>query len=292
MRVLEEKNRVIINGVKDFEPKHIFECGQCFRWEVEEDGSYTGVAFGKVINVKKEEDILLLDNTNLGEYESIWREYFDMDRDYSKLKNSLRNIDEHMEASVDFGHGIRILEQEPWEMLISFIISARNRIPMIKKCIKNISRAYGKSLGIYRGKEWFAFPTPSELSKASVEELATLSTGYRNKYIYETTKKVIEENIDVSAIINMTTEEGREKLLEFQGVGPKVADCILLFGMKKKEVFPVDVWVKRVMEEIYLKEEVKNLKLINQAGIEKFKEDAGFAQQYLFYYARENGIGK
>ncbi|CEJ75160.1 MAG: DNA-3-methyladenine glycosylase family protein [Paraclostridium sordellii] len=291
MKIYEKDNKVILEGVSDFDPKHIFECGQCFRWKDQGDGSYTGVAKGRVINVSREGDTIYLKNTNLEDFNNIWKDYFDLDTDYSKIKNELRNMDEYLEKATEFGWGIRLLRQDPWEMIISFIISSNNRIPMIQKAIKNLSREYGTYIGSYEGEDYYDFPTPQQLSKASIEEIRACSTGFRDKYIKSTTEEVIKNNDDVYSYRNLSTEDCIKELLKFNGIGPKVGDCIALFGMQKYDTFPVDVWVKRVMQEFYVEDDM-SLPKIRKYAIDKFGDLSGFAQQYLFYYARELGIGR
>ncbi|MDU7965359.1 MAG: DNA glycosylase [Paeniclostridium sordellii] len=291
MKIYEKDNKVILEGVSDFDPKHIFECGQCFRWKDQGDGSYTGVANGRVINVSREGDTIYLKNTNLEDFNNIWKDYFDLDTDYSKIKNELRNMDEYLEKATEFGWGIRLLRQDPWEMIISFIISSNNRIPMIQKAIKNLSREYGTYIGSYEGEDYYDFPTPQQLSKASIEEIRACSTGFRDKYIKSTTEEVIKNNDDVYSYRNLSTEDCIKELLKFNGIGPKVGDCIALFGMQKYDTFPVDVWVKRVMQEFYVEDDM-SLPKIRKYAIDKFGDLSGFAQQYLFYYARELGIGR
>lgn len=291
MKVYEKENSVVIEGALDFDPKHIFECGQCFRWKAEDDGSYTGVAKGRVINVSREGNTVYLKNTNLEDFNTIWKSYFDLETDYAKIKNELKNMDEYLEKATKFGWGIRILRQDPWEMLISFIISSNNRIPMIQKAISNLSREYGTYIGKFNGVEYYDFPTPEQLSKASIADIRACSTGFRDKYIKATTERVISENEDVYNYENLGTEDCRKKLMEFNGVGPKVCDCIALFGMQKYDTFPVDVWVKRVMQEFYVEDDM-SLPKIRKYAIDKFEDLSGFAQQYLFYYARELGIGR
>lgn len=292
MNIIEKQNQIIIEGISEnFEPKHVFECGQCFRWLREEDGSYTGVVQGKVINVKKENDLIILDNTNKEEFENIWFDYFDLERNYSEIKNNLRVMDEYLEKATEFGKGIRILQQDGWEMLISFIISANNRIPMIQRAINNLSERYGKFIGEYRGKKYYAFPTPEQLSKVSTEDIRACQTGFRDKYIKSVVDYVSENNEDVLSYRKLSTDECIKELVKFNGVGPKVADCIALFGMQKYDTFPVDVWVKRVMEEFYVEDNL-SLPKIRKFALEKFGDLSGFAQQYLFYYARELGIGR
>lgn len=288
--IMEGNNKVIIEGIKDFDPVHIFECGQCFRWNKEDDNSFTGVAFERVLNVKSEDDKIILSNTNLEDFNNIWYNYFDLERDYGEMKEELSE-DEILKEAVKFGSGIRILKQEPFETLISFIISANNAIPRIKSSIESLSKRYGKYIGEYNGKDYYAFPTAEALSKVDVEELKETKIGFRAKYVSSAAKRVYNGEADLNDIKTLDTDEAREKLMEFQGVGPKVSDCILLFAMEKYDAFPIDVWVKRIMEYFYLKEDT-SMKKIQRYGEEKFKDLAGFAQQYLFYYARELGIGK
>ena len=289
MKVTQQGNTVILEDVKNFNPKHIFECGQCFRWIKQEDDSYTGVAMGKVINVKQEGNKIYLDNTTKEDFDNIWYDYFDLGRDYESMVNTLKVMDEHLEKATEFGEGIRILKQDGWEMLISFIISANNRIPMIQRAINNLSKNFGTYIGEYKNQEYYAFPTPQQLNKATIEEIRACSTGFRDKYIKSTAQIVNDENIDVLEYRKLPTAECLKELLKFNGVGPKVADCIALFGMQKYDTFPVDVWVKRVMQEFYVEEDL-SLTKIRKFGIEKFGDLAGFAQQYLFYYEREFGI--
>ena len=291
MNVYEKGNSVILEGIKNFDPKHIFECGQCFRWHKQDDDSYTGVVKGKILNVKREGNTVYLNNTNIEDFNNIWFDYFDLGRDYSEIKNILKGMDEHLDKASDFGWGIRILQQDGWEMLISFIISSNNRIPMIQRAIENLSEKFGKYIGEYNGKEYYAFPTPEELNKATQEEIRACQTGFRDKYIKSTTASVVENKDDVREYTNLTTDECLKQLLKFNGVGPKVGDCIALFGMRKYDTFPVDVWVKRVMQEFYVTEDM-SLPKIRSYAIDKFGDLSGFAQQYLFYYARELGIGR
>lgn len=291
MKVTQEGNKLILEDVENFEPKHIFECGQCFRWIKQEDNSYTGVAMGKVINVKKINNKIYLDNTTKEDFENIWYDYFDLGNDYKEIIDKLKVMDEYLEKATEFGEGIRILKQDSWEMLISFIISSNNRIPMIQRAINNLSKNFGTYIGEYNGQDYYAFPTPKQLNKASQEEIRACSTGFRDKYIKSTTQIVNNEGINVLDYRKLSTEDCLKELLKFNGVGPKVGDCIALFGMQKYDTFPVDVWVKRVMQEFYVAEDL-NLTKIRKFGIEKFGELSGFAQQYLFYYARELGIGR
>jgi N-glycosylase/DNA lyase len=289
------ENGVILRAVRNFNLKHIFECGQCFRWNHQDNGIYIGVAFGKVIELQAIDEDIAIYNTDLSEFNEIWLNYFDLQRDYLALKKEFTK-DPLLKDAVEFGHGIRLLQQEPFELIVSFIISSNNRIPMIKKCILNISKKWGKEIE-YKGKIYYAFPSLEELHTAELEELSNCSTGFRAKYIKDTVDKLYankeagnyEDIYDIDWIKSQSDEACHQALQKFAGIGPKVADCIMLFSMQKYSAFPVDVWVKRAMQYFYLAPDV-SLKKIREFGINKFGKEAGFAQQYLFYYARENNI--
>lgn len=290
--LLEDGDKIILKNIKNFEPEHIFECGQAFRWYREEDESYTTVAYNRVLNVRKEGKDIVLSPTNLDDFNNIWFHYFDLGRDYSIIKEELSK-DPILKDAIEFAGGIRILNQEPFETTISFIISANNGIPRIMKSIEKMALNYGRKIGInIKGREYYSFPEADVLASADLTEFNDLTrVGFRGKRILASSKMISENELDLQRVFHLTREEGKEKLTELPGVGPKVSDCILLFAFDKGEAFPVDVWVKRVMEYFYLKEEAK-LKDIGEEGSRIFGELAGFAQQYLFYYAREKGIGK
>lgn len=285
-----KEQKFILQNYKSFEPKHIFECGQCFRWNKQEDESYTGV-FGKnVLNVKKQDNKIIFRGVCEGNIIGVCADYFDLDTNYEDIKHTLSKIDNYLKQSIEYGEGIRILNQDLWETLISFIISANNNIPRIKGIIERLSKAYGDEI-VFEDKTYYTFPTPEQLSKASVEDLRKLGLGFRDKRVYDTTKMVLNGDIDLKELQNeKDTKVLKEKLLTFPGIGPKVADCILLFGLKRFEVFPIDVWVRRVMNDLYIKNEDEtkvNKKEIEKLAKDKYKNLAGLAQQYLFYWKRE-----
>ena len=280
----------ILKNADSFEPKHIFECGQCFRWNKNEDNSYTGI-FGKnILTVKKEKCDVRFQGICEGDIQKICTQYFDLNTDYEKIKNKLSMIDDYLKESIKYGSGIRILNQDIWEMIISFIISANNNIPRIKGIIEKISRNYGKKI-IYKNKEYYTFPTIEELSNASVEDLRALGLGFRDKRVYDTTQMFLKGDMTIEELKSENnTEKLREKLLTLPGVGPKVADCIMLFSLKKYDVFPIDVWVRRVMNDLYIHnidEEKVSKKELQKLAKEKYLDLAGLAQQYLFYWKRE-----
>ena len=287
--IVIDNDKVILDGVKNFNIKQILECGQCFRWEKVGELNYIGVAHGRVIEVIQEDDKVTILNTNEEDFNNIWLDYFDLKRDYSEIKAGLAH-DEILGKSVEYGYGIRLLNQEHFELLISFIISARNSIPSIMKTIKKISEKWGTPIE-YKGNTYYTFPTPEQLKDATEEEIKETGASFRSKYIVDTIAKVNENSydFDLERISKLNTDECHVALQNFKGVGSKVADCIMLFSMRKYSAFPVDVWVKRAMIFFYGAEDA-SLNKIRIFARDKFGELAGFAQQYLFYYARENKI--
>ena len=195
---IEESGKVILKDVKNFELPHIFDCGQCFRWNRQDNNNYIGVAFGKVIEIEKKQNDIIIYNTDLKDFNDIWINYFDLERDYSAIKEEFEK-DELLKKAVEFGVGIRILQQDTFEMLISFIISANNRIPMIKRAIENISKAFGKSIK-YKGNTYYAFPTLEEFRRATVEDIEALGVGFRAKYIYKALEDLSSGTYDLIAI--------------------------------------------------------------------------------------------
>ena len=292
----------IIKEVKDFDLTHIFDCGQCFRWEREEDGSYTGTAFGKTVNMSILADDgacsaapasgaaakrLVIDGASEEDFEKIWRPYLDLDRDYGEIKERLGSQCSVMAEAIKSGDGIRLLNQDNWETLISFIVSQNNNIPRIKKCIEGLCSSFGEPLPEYRGRARYAFPTFETLASLAPEDLAHIKLGYRAPYIVETAKKVAEDGgKTLYARSHMPLADAYDYLISLHGVGPKVANCILLYGMGKYESFPIDVWMRRVMNKLYNIDE-KNVKEMAEYAKNAFGEYGGFAQQYLFYHIRE-----
>ena len=302
---------VEIRGCEEFETAHIFECGQCFRWDFLPDKNgggdmYLGVAGGKAAAVSTFYDsgkkVIVIANATLKDFNEFWYDYFDFDRDYSKICQTLSLKDTYLEKAVEFGKGIRILRQERFETLISFILSANNNIPRIKGCVEKICRDYGEKIEVSEPfrkyleektsesiKELYAFPSAEKLLDVKAEDYsACCKAGYRCAYLEKSVAIYLEkpEIFDNSVQEKSNLAEARSIIKGFCGVGPKVADCILLFAGLRTDVFPVDVWVRRVLEELYFHREV------SQKEAEKFAEEyfgdlAGFAQQYLFYSMRE-----
>ncbi len=281
------EQRYILENVQSFEPVHIFECGQCFRWNKQENNSYTGIVKNNVINVKKENERVIFTGNCNEDIKTICIDYFDLNKNYENIKTELSKIDNYLANSIKYGNGIRILHQDLWETLISFIISANNNIPRIKTIIERISKTYGNKL-IFQDKEYYAFPTPEELANVTVQDFRNLGLGFRDVRVYETVQKTLRKEIDLEQLEKEKDAETlRNKLLEIPGVGHKVADCIMLFSLKRYEVFPVDVWVRRVISELYFENIEQKPQTIQKFAKEQYGNLAGLAQQYLFYWRRD-----
>ncbi|MGL5616446.1 MAG: DNA-3-methyladenine glycosylase family protein [Sarcina sp.] len=305
MKIEYLEDKVLLIEAEDFDIKQILECGQCFRWDKVADNHYIGIAFGRVLEVIQEGTTVTFYNTNKEDFEAIWRRYFDLDRDYGKIKEELAK-DSVLKEAVKYGYGIRVLNQEPFELVISFIISARNSIPVIKRTIKEISERWGEKVE-YKGNIYYKFPTAKALSEVTEAEMKATGGSFRSRYIIDTSAKIydamrikegtlkvdnMEEYLntyDLDRIITLEDDACHKALQNYNGVGAKVADCIMLFSMEKTSAFPVDVWIKRAMMHFYNENDASLVKMRIIAR-DKFKNLAGFAQQYLFYYVREMGI--
>ncbi len=270
MKVTVEKNNIRVSGVDCLDLDLTLDCGQAFRWEKQNDGSYSGVAGGYFLNIKKENGDLIFKNTDEKAF-SFWKNYFDLEKDYAEICSRLKE-DALLSSTIDAYYGIRILNQESWEALCSFVISQQNNIKRIKLIIGRLCRAYGDDLG----NGYYTFPSAERLSALSVSDFEKLGCGYRAKYLERLSKDVACGAVDLDKIKTLPLEEARRALLEIYGVGIKVANCALLFGFGFYSAFPVDVWMKRVME--YYPDGLP----------ECFDGIEGIAQQYLFHWARNN----
>lgn len=275
--VTEKENYIEIDGLDRFSIGKIFDCGQCFRFDPVGNG-IEGVAYGKVLYFEQESlDKVKIYGITKSEFDERFCRYLALDEDYSAVDSDIitrLDNDETIKKAIEYGSGIRILRQDGWEALCSFIISQNNNIPRIKKIIENMSREFGEKID----ETHYAFPTAEALYNAGIDRIFELKTGFRAKYIYDAAEKVVTGKIDLSSVDKMTTEEALEYLMQIKGVGLKVASCALLFGFNKTDAFPVDVWVKRVLEKYY----PDGLDLTNLGAY------AGMIQQYLFYYERYN----
>ena len=224
-----QEQKYIIKNIDSFELKDIFDCGQCFRWNEQSDGSYTGVFSENVLNVKKINNEIIFTGICKENIEQTVKEYFDLNRNYKDIKNKLSKIDENMKKSIEYGKGIRILNQDLWETIISFIISANNNIPRIKGIIERLSKKYGKEIE-WNGNKYYTFPIAKQLKDVTVQEYRELGLGFRDIRLYETTHMILDKKIDLQEMQkNPDTMQVRVQLLSLSGAGPKVADCILSF---------------------------------------------------------------
>ena len=270
MKNISSENFIVIPDVRDLDLEQTLDCGQSFRWEKQNDGSFSGVAFGKYVNISLDGTDMIIKNA-APEDEKIWREYFDLELDYGKIRGDISKLHPVLEEAARYAPGIRILRQEPYEALCTFIISQNNNIKRIKGIVARLCESFGDEIdeGVY------TFPTAERLAELTSDDLAPLRAGFRNRYIIDSAKKVASGEVDLELCKTADYEAARAELMKITGVGVKVADCTLLFGMHRVEAFPVDVWMKRAME-----------KLFPGMTANDFGEYAGIAQQYIFHYSR------
>lgn len=260
-------------GVQELNPQRTFDCGQCFRWNADAEGKYRGVASGKAAVVWAEAGRTYIECAAGDIY--FWRDYLDMETDYAEARRSIEVCDYLRECAV-YGEGIRILRQDKWEALCSFIISQCNNIPRIKGIVEKLCSLYGEPVEAPWG-EARAFPTAERVADLSEEALAPLRSGYRAPYILAAARAVAGGDIDLDATALLPCGEARAELKKLNGVGDKVANCVVLFGLHQLDAFPVDVWIKRAL--------AANMpKGFDPSSLGKY---AGLAQQYMFFHARE-----
>jgi len=283
--IILDGNKVILSGFDGFDVAQTLECGQCFRFEKLDDGYYKIIALGKVLYIKQTSNTVEFFPTTEEEFNTLWMPYFDLHRDYAGIKTTLSQ-DEIMQKATEFSHGLRVLNQDPWETIVSFIISQHNAIPNIKRVVNALSRQYGEL--IPKTNE-YTFPTPQALLSANIDGLSACKTGFRARYIIDACQKALNGEIILTReanILPQSTAEIKENLLRVKGIGNKVADCILLYGYGKSDCFPIDVWIQRAMERFYFNNAKTPPKEICQFITEKHGELAGFANIYLFNYIR------
>lgn len=270
MKLIKNGSNLLIIPEDIFSLPQTLDCGQAFRWEQTEEHRWHGVVKGTPLTVYETADGIVFENTDEEKFNTIWKDYFDFDTDYEKIREGFSS-DLYLSRAMDFCGGIRLLKQEPWEALCSFIISQNNNIPRIKGIISRLCEAFGDNLG--NGD--FSFPDAERLANMTPEELAPLRAGFRAKYIVDAARKVASGEVPLYELEKLPLEEGLNSLMKITGVGPKVASCALLYGCGKKDAFPIDVWVKKILQELY------------PDGF-PFEDSPykGVAQQYLFHYRR------
>jgi len=279
---------VRLDGLEYFNISQIFDCGQCFRFDPAENprhaAEFAGVAMGRCLRIGQDSpDSAVLYHTTAAEFEAVWKHYFALDADYAAIRADIAARFSHASGgregiirdAMECGRGIRILRQEPWETVCSFIISQNNNIPRIKKIIAALCRTYGEAI-LADGGVHYAFPTPEAVAEAGIDAIFALRTGFRAKYLHDAAVRTVSGELDFAAVSRATPEEAEQLLCQVKGIGPKVAACAMLFGFDKTEAFPVDVWMKRVLERHYPE----------GLDVQALGRYAGIAQQYLFYYER------
>ena len=292
MNINSTTKDLILENVRDFNIKDVLECGQCFHFTKLGDNDYELIAKGKYLHIEQTSDeTLRLYDTDINCFNEVWNSYFDFDTDYSDIKKSIISADERLEEAVEKNKGIRILNQDFFETLISFIISQNKQIPHIKQIVHKISECYGDKLTLCDGRVVSLFPSVKRLHEVSEDELRRCKVGFRAPYIKCAVEMVYSKEITEEKLKSLTADGARKELMKIKGVGEKVANCVMLFSLGFRESFPVDVWMKRIMEYMYFNKDMKNQEIENFA-MERFGQYAGYAQQYLFAYGRENGIGK
>jgi N-glycosylase/DNA lyase len=267
---------VVVSDVTCLDIELCIFCGQAFRWKKNDDGSFHGIVDGKITDIEQSDGKIIFRSTSKEDFENVWKNYFDFDADYENYCRIL-SADENINKACKEYYGIRILHQKPWEALCSFIISQNNNIPRIIGIIDRLCENFGEKIG----ENDYSFPSYESLKNLTVDDLAPLRAGFRHKYIVDAVQKLCNGEIDLEKIKDMPIEEARRELMKIKGVGAKVAECTLLYGFGKKEAFPVDVWVKKIMAEMY-----------PQGLPECSRNIEGIAQQYLFHWRRNSNLFK
>ncbi len=260
-----------VENIKDFDLAQTLDCGQAFRWREQEDGSFRGVAHGRLITLRKDDETLIIDGVSDGDYDSIWRNYFDLELDYGSIKTELSKLHPTLSEAAKFAPGIRILNQEPWEALCSFIISQNNNIPRIKGIVERLCQNFGEQIE----DDFYTFPSAEKIAAMTPDDLAPIRAGFRARYIIDGAEKVAGGEINLEEVREMEIEEARKELMKITGVGVKVADCTLLYGLHRLDCFPLDVWMKRAMATLFPEMKPGD-----------FGKYGGIAQQYIFHYSR------
>ena len=264
-------NNIILTNVENFDLNETFNCGQCFRWNEKSENDFVGVAKGKVLKIIKNENNIILKDVSEKEFKEIWFNYFDLGLNYDIPKKQISKLHPILKKASEFAPGIRILQQEPWEALCSFIISQNNNIPRIKGIVERLCANFGKRIK----ENYFTFPKAEVIANLTEDDLLCIRSGFRAKYILDAARKVSSNEINLSGIKEMPISEARAQLMKIKGVGPKVADCALLYGLHMLKAFPIDTWMSKAMKEFF-----------PDLTREDFGEYAGIAQQYVFHYIR------
>ncbi len=272
-KITERGAEIKLNDV--FNLKNTFDCGQCFRWTENSDGSYSGIVRGKYARVISDNDTIIIEGSNEEDFLNIWKGYFDLDNDYNEIRKEISTLSPKLECALESIDGIRILSQEPWEALCSFIISQNNNIPRIKGIVTRLCECFGE-----KGEHGYSFPSAKRLAECSEEDLSPLRAGFRAAYISDAARKVASGEIILEDMYTAPIGDCRTKLMKIKGVGPKVAECTLLYGLHRLDAFPIDVWMKKALSTVF-----------SELSVKELGSYAGIAQQYIFHYVRLNHGG-
>lgn len=265
----------------NFDLKSTITCGQIFRF-IEDGNNYIIIVKDRVISLKQDGDYIIVESNKEDGLEEFIYDYFDLNRDYEKIENEILKRDKKLKDAISFSKGLKMIHQDPFETLISYIISQNNRVPSIANALNLLSFNYGEKV-IFKDKEYYLFPSLEKLSKLSVEDFRNCKVGFRDKYLYEIVESINSKKLELDKIYDMNGEDALKYLVEFKGIGVKVASCILLFAYQKFDVYPVDTWVKKFMKEDYNIEGEEN---IRKFTYEKYKDYSALAIQYMFNYKR------
>ena len=264
---------MVTREIRNFNLSQICRSGQCFRMREREEGIFSVIAGDRYVEIHQLGNLCKF-QCSKEEFDDFWKSYFDLDEDYGRYVGQVKSEDTYLKAAASYGEGIRILRQDLWEMIVSFLISQQNNIPRIFRCIENICEEYGEARINSRGETYYAFPRPEVLAELEEDALKSCNLGYRSKYVVRSARSVLSGEIDLEKLFCKTYREAREELLKLYGVGEKVADCICLFALHQLEAFPVDTHIRQALEEHYKE----------GFPVDRYEGIQGIMQQYIFYY--------
>ena len=269
---------LVISNINNLDLENTITCGQIFRFIKESDNSYTVILKDRVVNLKYEDNNLLVDSNDYNNLENVIVNYLDLNRDYISIINNIKNLDKKLSLCLDDSIGLKMIKQDPIECIISYIISANNSVRNITNSLNLISEKFGEKV-LFRNKEYYLFPSLDKLSTITLEDFRNCKVGFRDKYLVEIIKKIVNKELDISKIYNINSNDALNYLMNFKGIGMKVASCILLFAYQKFDVYPVDTWVKKYMEDNY---GIIGEKNIRDFASSVYGEYCGLAIQYMF----------
>lgn len=269
--IIFKNDKIYIKNVSNFDLTQTLDCGQAFRWRQKENGAWCGIAFGKYLELCQNDEGVVITGSNKTDFENIWHNYFDLERDYGQIITEV-SADPTVKKAAQFCSGIRLLNQEPWEALCSFIISQNNNIPRIKGIVERLCENFGNKIN-----GGYTFPSAKVIAALNLDDLAVIRSGFRAKYILDAACKVASGEIDLDSLKSVDYDTARQKVMTIKGVGPKVADCVLLYGLGHKNAFPRDVWINRALEQLF-----------DGKIPDCVKDYGGIVQQYIFHYIRNN----